>query len=393
MFFYPVYPVNPVKLRFFLPVSPKTPATLGMKRIFLMLFWDASVKWPLRNRQDDRMNRMFFHPAHPVILSKPLFFIQSAQKFPPHLAFARVRFPFKSIQSMPWDRISLIGVGLLGGSLGLAIKQRKMAGRVHAHVRRPESIAECQQFGTADFATQNIAQAVEGADFIIICTPLAQMREVMEQMGPHLKPGAIITDVGSVKGSVVQELEPLALKWKCEFVGSHPMAGSEKRGMSASRADLFQGAICLITPTNNSSPKAFAAVQQLWKDLGSTPVRMTPDIHDDLVSRSSHLPHVVAAELANYVLSPAHPKEQAMVCATGFRDTTRIAASSPEVWRDIALANHKNLARVLGVFIEDLQEFQLALERGDAKIIEEFFANASKRRAQWSERTTGVSPE
>ncbi len=294
---------------------------------------------------------------------------------------------------MPWDRISLIGVGLLGGSLGLAIKQRKLAGKVHAHVRRAESIAECQKLGTADFATLSIGQAVEGADLIILCTPLAQMREVMELMGPHLKPGAIITDVGSVKSSVVQALEPLAAKWKCEFIGSHPMAGSEKRGMSVARADLFKGAICLITPTANTSTEGYAAVQNLWKDLGGVPVRMSPELHDDLVSRSSHLPHVVAAELANYVLSPAHPKEQALVCATGFRDTTRIAAGSPELWRDIALANHKNLARVLGVFIEDLQEFQLALERGDAKIIEEFFANARARREQWSQQTNAASTE
>ena len=294
---------------------------------------------------------------------------------------------------MPWDRISIIGVGMLGGSLGLAIKQRKMAGKVHAYVRRAEGVAECKQFSTADFATQSIAQAVEGADFIVICTPLAQMRQVMELMGPHLKPGAIITDVGSVKGSIVQELEPLALKWKCEFIGSHPMAGSEKRGMNAAKADLFNSAICLITPTAHSSASGFSAVQNFWKDLGGVPVRMTPELHDDLVSRSSHLPHVVAAELANYVLSPAHPKEQAMVCATGFRDSTRIAAGSPEVWRDIAMANQKNLARVLGVFIEDMQEFQLALERGDAKMIEEFFSKAKQRREQWSQDSSGASTE
>jgi prephenate dehydrogenase len=120
---------------------------------------------------------------------------------------------------------------------------------------------------------------------------------------------------------------------------------------------------------------------------------MTPEMHDDLVSRASHLPHVVAAELANYVLSPAHPREQALVCASGFRDTTRIAASSPEMWRDIALANRRNLSRVLGVFIEDLQEFQLALEREDAGAIEEFFTKARQRRGQWRAHSATMSPE
>ena len=123
------------------------------------------------------------------------------------------------------------------------------------------------------------------------------------------------------------------------------------------------------------------------------PLNLTPEAHDDLVSRSSHLPHVVAAELANYVLSPAHPKEQAMLCANGFRDTTRIASSSPEMWRDIALANRKNLARVLGVLVEDLQEFQLALENADTKAIEEFFEAAKQRRDAWSGQSASPSPE
>jgi prephenate dehydrogenase len=171
------------------------------------------------------------------------------------------------------------------------------------------------------------------------------------------------------------------------------MAGSEKTGLAAARADLFTNAICLYTPTDQSPPRAVGAVHDFWKALGGVPLRMSPELHDDLVSRSSHLPHVVAAELANYVLSPAHPKEQALVCASGFRDTTRIASGSPEMWRDIALANSKNLSRVLGVFIEDLQEFQLALERGDVGAIEEFFTKAKQRREHWNSSSASLSPE
>ena len=294
---------------------------------------------------------------------------------------------------MHLKKISLIGAGLLGGSLGLAIRKRELSARVHAYVRRAESVEECRRMGVAQLATQNIKEAVEGAELVILCTPLSQMRELTLQMRPYLAAGAVVTDVGSVKAGVVQELVPLLSKVKAMFVGSHPMAGSEKAGLAAARANLFENAICLVTPTPQSPVCAVEAVQDFWKALGGCPVRMSPEMHDDLVSRSSHLPHVVAAELANYVLSPAHPREQAMVCASGFRDTTRIAASSPEMWRDVAMANRKNLSRVLGVFIEDLQEFQLALEREDAGAIEEFFTKARQRREKWRAHSDTMSAE
>ncbi len=294
---------------------------------------------------------------------------------------------------MHLEQISIIGAGLLGGSLGLAIRQRQSSAQVRAYVRRPESVAECQRLGVAQLATQNLKEAIGQADLVILCTPLSAMRELARQMRPFLKPGVVVTDVGSVKTGVAQELEPLLREVQACFVGSHPMAGSERAGLAAARADLFHNAICLVTPTPQSPAHAVGTVQDFWKALGGWPVRMTPELHDDLVSRSSHLPHVVAAELANYVLSPAHPREQALVCASGFRDTTRIAASSPEMWRDVALANRKNLGRVLGVFIEDLQEFQLALEREDAGAIEEFFTKAKQRREHWHAHSATMSPE
>jgi prephenate dehydrogenase len=284
---------------------------------------------------------------------------------------------------MRWNKISLIGMGLMGGSLALAIKQGRLALKVHAYVRRAASVAEGSKLAMADVITQNLQEAVQEADLVVLCTPLSQMRALAEQMRPHLKPGAVVTDVGSVKHTVVQEIEPIIHAASAHFVGSHPMAGSEKTGLAAARADLFHNAICLVTPGGHASEDAIGAVQNFWKAVGGCPIRMTPELHDDLVSRSSHLPHVVAAELANYVLSPVHPKEQALVCANGFRDTTRIAAGSAEMWRDIALANRHNLGRVLGVFIEDLQEFQLALERGDVEAVEEFFTKAKQRRDQW----------
>ena len=295
--------------------------------------------------------------------------------------------------SAPWSQISLVGVGLLGGSIGLAARQRGLAARVTGFVRRAPAVAECVQAGAVDQADTDLWRAVEGADLVILCTPIAQMAGLMMQMLPVLKKGTIITDVGSVKGSVVADLEPLAATGGVHFIGSHPMAGAERMGVGAARADLFERAMCVVTPTAASDRSVVRRLEQFWRDLGGVPLILPPELHDDLVSRSSHLPHVVAAELANYVLSPVHPKEQAMLCATGFRDTTRIASGSPEMWRDICMANRKNLSRVLGVFIEDLQEFQLALENGDVRTIEEFFTKARERRDAWYANGASPSPE
>ncbi|HTA31199.1 MAG TPA: prephenate dehydrogenase/arogenate dehydrogenase family protein, partial [Candidatus Cybelea sp.] len=242
---------------------------------------------------------------------------------------------------MRWHSISIIGAGLLGGSLALAIKRRRLAARVAVFVRREAALGECRKLDLAEVVTQDLKEAVQGSELVVLCTPLSQMAGLTGQMRPFLQKGAIVTDVGSVKGTVVRELEPLARQAGAEFVGSHPMAGSEKTGVASARADLFENAICLVTPGRSSAAKSVASVEEFWQSVGGCPLRMSPEAHDDLVSRSSHLPHVVAAELANYVLSPVHPKEQAQVCANGFRDTTRIAAGSPEMWRDIALANRQ----------------------------------------------------
>jgi prephenate dehydrogenase len=297
------------------------------------------------------------------------------------------------IGAMAWQKVTVIGVGLLGGSLGLALKQRGLAKRVHGYVRRQASVTEAEQLGIVDWATRDLLPAVEDADLVVLCTPLAQMRELTQGMLPALKRGAIVTDVGSVKAPVVQQLESLVATSGANFVGSHPMAGSEKMGAAAARPELFCNAVCVITPTAQSNSDALQALKKLWQSVGARVMVLSPELHDEFVSRSSHLPHVVAAELANYVLSPAYPREQAHLCANGFRDTTRIAAGSPEMWRDIALANRKNLARVLGVFIEDLQELQLALELADSKTIQEFFEMAKHRRDQWHSQNASPSPE
>jgi prephenate dehydrogenase len=280
-------------------------------------------------------------------------------------------------------KITIVGVGLLGGSVALAVRQRGLASEIAGYVRREKSIAECEKFGATDYATTDLLAAVSNADLVILGTPLAQMPTLAEQLLPALKRGAIVTDVGSVKGGVVRQLESLIKKSGACFIGSHPMAGGEKTGLAAARANLFEKTVCVLTPTKKSPPAAVRQLTLFWKKLGARVMRMDAGQHDLLVGRSSHLPHIVAAALAGLVLDPKQPKEQAALCATGFRDTTRIASGSPEMWRDIALANQKNLVRSLELFAANLKKFQLRLEAGDAAAVEKFFVTAKARRDRW----------
>lgn len=284
---------------------------------------------------------------------------------------------------MRWNKITLVGVGLLGGSLGLALRRRKLAKEIAGYVRREASIKDCERAGVTDYATTDLLAAASGADLIVFCTPLAQMQPLLRQMLPAIKRGAVVTDVGSVKGSVVRELESLVAKAGAHFVGSHPMAGGEKQGVLAARGDLFEGAVCVVTPTRRTNTAAQRKVELLWRDVGARVLCTSPEEHDALVSRSSHLPHLVAATLTNLVLDPKLPKDQTKLCATGFRDTTRIASGSPEMWRDIAFTNQKQIARTLTGFIRELNKFQSALKRGDAKVIADYFATAKQRRDRW----------
>ena len=294
---------------------------------------------------------------------------------------------------MQFQKITIVGVGLLGGSIGLAARQRRLAGEVAGFVRRAASLKDCEKAGAVDYATTDLCAAVSNADLVILCTPLAQMRTLTEQFLPALKRGAIVTDVGSVKADVVRELESVIAKSGAHFIGSHPMAGGEKMGVLASRADLYASAVCVVTPTKKSNAAAVRKVEQFWKSLGSRTLRLDAAKHDLLVSRSSHLPHVAAAALAGLVLNPASPEAQAALCANGFRDTTRIASGSPEMWRDIALANRKNLSQSVDAFVGELKKFQTVLKKGDTKAVEKFFATAKDRRDNWCACCASPSPE
>jgi len=280
-------------------------------------------------------------------------------------------------------KATLIGVGMLGGSFGLALRKRRLARNVTGFVRRARSVRECVAHGAVDEATLDLAEAVHGADLVILCTPLAQMKSLAKRLAPHLERGALVTDVGSVKASVVRDVELVVSRAGAHFVASHPMAGSEKAGVLAARADLFADAICIITPTKKTQPDALKRTEQLWKALGSRLLKMTPAMHDQLVSRSSHLPYLSSVALTNCILDPAHSTTQGLLCAGGFRDTTRIASSSPEMWRDIALANRRYIRQALASYLRQLVKLDTMLKHGEGDRLAACFQKAKTLRDAW----------
>jgi len=282
-----------------------------------------------------------------------------------------------------WNKIAIIGIGLLGGSLGLAIRERGLAKSVYGYVRRQEVIEKCVASGIVDWVGCDLREVVNDADLIILCTPILQMKSLVEKMLPYIKQGAILTDVGSAKEKIVAELESMVQNSGAFFVGSHPMAGSEKTGFEYARADLFNNAICVVTPTQNLPRTITNKVKNFWKSIGGRVIELSPEIHDVLVSRASHLPHLLAAQLVLYVLDSNYPEQQASLCATGFRDTTRIASGSPEMWRDIALVNKDNLIKTLDEFIIRLEQLKRTLDEGDVGKITEFFNTAKLLRDKW----------
>jgi len=297
------------------------------------------------------------------------------------------------LPAVRWNKITLVGVGLLGGSLGLALKRLRLAREVAGYVRSPASVKECADAEAVDYATTDLLAAVFNADLVVLCTPIGRMRTLSKQMLPALKRGAIVTDVGSVKGSVVRELETPFTKAGAHFVGSHPMAGAEKTGVASAQADLFANAACVVTPTRRTNKAALRKVEHFWRAVGCRVMRLSPETHDALVSRSSHLPHLVAATLASHVLRPGQRDELPALCANGFRDTTRIASGSPEMWRDIAVANRAHLRVALDEFVRELQRVQAILRRGKAAELAQLFETAKARRDAWCSRCASPSPE
>lgn len=294
---------------------------------------------------------------------------------------------------MIWKQITLVGVGLLGGSIGLRCRAIGSAKRVVGLVRREASVRDCRSLGVVDEVTMDMAAAAAQAHLVILGTPILQMRALARKLAPLLPKKAIVTDVGSVKGRLVSDLERIFGKRGIVFIGSHPMAGSERMGPRAARADLFEKALCVITPTRKSPPAAVRQLTAFWTSLGAQTLCLSPSEHDALTARSSHLPHVLASVLATQVLDPRHGKIQSRLCASGFRDTTRVASGSPEMWRDIALENRRNLLRSLKALNGDLERFAVILREADGDKLLEFFQTAKQRRDAWLASPVSASPE
>jgi len=268
-----------------------------------------------------------------------------------------------------------MGVGLLGGSIGLAVKAAGIECRVIGYGHRRATLDSALEMGVIDEAREKPEDAVVDSDWVILCTPVGLFEALLKQIAPALTPGTIVTDVGSTKRSVVTIAES-ALQQSAHFVGSHPMAGSEKRGVEFARADLFKGARCILTPTAQTDPAALRSVDEFWQALGMGTVQLMPDDHDRLVCDISHLPHSVAAALV------AMQQDEALALAGGgFLDTTRVAGGDGGLWRDILLDNRDNVAASLKRFRGELDELLGMLQPDQGERLRQWLDAAAQRRA------------
>jgi prephenate dehydrogenase len=274
--------------------------------------------------------------------------------------------------------LAILGLGLMGGSLGLAARRSGVVSRVQAYARRGESRAKAITLNVVDSAFETPAEAVAEADIVVVCVPVLQIPALVEQCATSLKSGAVITDVGSTKHEVVESIESLLHGSGAEFVGSHPMAGSEQTGIGAANADLYQDATVIVTPTTRSGIDAVATIQEFWAALGAQVETMSPQAHDGLIARTSHLPHLVAAALVDTVLGKS--PEASGLCANGFRDTTRVAAGSEEIWHDIVKTNPACVSEALGDMITSLQDIRGLVDRGEFDHIRDYLESCRRIR-------------
>lgn len=277
-------------------------------------------------------------------------------------------------------RMAVMGVGLIGGSLALALKQAGAVGEVVGCGRGRPNLEKALELGVIDRFTRDPLEAVRDADLVFLATPVKTLATVVKQCLPALKPGAIITDGGSVKAEVVRAIEPL-LPQGVHFVPGHPIAGTEQSGAEAAFSTLYQGKRCILTPTENTNPQALKLVERMWQIAGSTVVSMPMEKHDRILAAISHLPHMVAYSLVNAVGSYDHYEENILeYSAGGFRDFTRIASSDPTMWRDIAETNREALLEMMEQFEIFFQELKKDVAEGDGERLFEFFSRSKQLR-------------
>ena len=281
-------------------------------------------------------------------------------------------------------KITILGVGLIGGSLGLALKAKGFRGEITGLGRRMQTLDIALERGAVDNATTDFHAGIYDADIVVVGTPvdliLRMVRRIAEIRASDTRP-LLITDVGSIKGQIVEEIENFLTVPNLHFVGSHPMAGSEQTSVAAARADLFEGAKCIVTPTNNTHPQALQLVTALWQSVDTQVCHLSPTEHDLLIAGASHLPHLIASILTETVGEIGNDRATALdFAATGFRDTTRIAAGSPQIWRAIFMQNARSLLPMIDSTIKNLTEFKTLLENQNDVEIERVLAHAKMLR-------------
>ena len=263
---------------------------------------------------------------------------------------------------MKFHKITIIGVGLIGGSIGLAAKRKKLAHQIIGVCRHKASLRKALRIGAIDKGSLDYKTAVKDADLIILAAPVSQIIKIGQEIIPYLKPGSLITDVGSTKAEVVREIEK-KLPERIYFVGAHPLAGSEKRGADQARADLFQGAICILTKGSKTKIAALNKMAGFWQSLGCRIKVLTPQRHDRIVALISHLPHLAAAQLVKTA------RGNLDFAASGFFDTTRIASSDGEIWSDIFVSNKRFITQAVDGYIQNLKLVRGLIRKGDRKTL------------------------
>ena len=278
------------------------------------------------------------------------------------------------------NRLAIIGVGLIGGSLARALREAGAVRSVVGIGRSLTNLEDALSLGICDEITQDALEGVRGADMVFISVPVCAIPAVVAEIAPALAPGCIVTDGGSVKTSIVRECEAL-MPAGCHFVGGHPIAGTEHSGASASFATLYQGKRCILTPTEQTDPAALETVARLWRLTGADVCSMEPGHHDRIFAEISHLPHAVAYALVHAVGTADVEGENVLsYTAGGFRDFTRIASSDPVMWRDIALMNREALLKSVDGFSASLAELRRRIDNGDKAGLTEFFTTAKQFR-------------
>ncbi|MGZ6009428.1 MAG: prephenate/arogenate dehydrogenase family protein [Rhizomicrobium sp.] len=273
-----------------------------------------------------------------------------------------------------FDRVAILGVGLIGSSIAHAMRRRHLAGHIVGYAHRAETLKRARKVGFADTLTDNAAKAVKGADLVILATPVGAFGALAKAISPHLKQGAIVTDVGSVKGAVIADVGPY-IPNGVHFIPAHPIAGTERSGPEAGFAELFEGRWCILTPPKGTNKRALKTLRTFWEKLGSKVDVMDAKHHDLVLAVTSHVPHLIAYNIVGTAddLRSVTEGEVIKYSAGGFRDFTRIAASDPTMWRDVFLNNKDAVLEVLGRFSEDLSALQRQIRWGDGDALFKLF--------------------